>query len=211
MNKSIINSFKKQKVEVSKLCMICALLLVFSGCENQNNNEFVECEYKIPQYLINGTVANCHIHSFFTGISMFSKCSNAYIIKGNVLGKDEYGHNIRFIEDLKGNFPKNKDTFIALGSDGNSFLYDNFDIYNVSDVLIMHLIQADMCNNDYSPGIPWPDYCTFICTASVLTLSSDSVKGIIQHKKNGHQINTMPIDDFQKELKKILKSNKQKT
>jgi len=140
---------------------------------------------KTTEPLIN---MNCAVNSFMEGVSNHSSDNNYYIIKGIVLGKSGYGLNIRLVEDLKGNFPKNRTTFIVWGDD--NFKYNKFEtnrlddltLYNNQDVLIM-LLTPTRDLSHMNMGYTWferpNDYCTLSCTHSVVKLSDDYVTGFI--------------------------------
>ena len=195
-----------QKVAVSKRYIICLLFFVVFGCGSHD---------EMSQPPMNVTAANCQVLSFLEGVSMFSEDSNVYIIKGIALDKYKYGRNIKLVEDLKGNFPKNVKTFIAWG-DGSPGITlersDNLSIYENQDVLIMHLMLADTLKYELQSEYTWfekpGDYCTFPCTKSVLKLSDGYVKGFITTPIEGADTweQTMSWNDFQKELEKLLKS-----
>jgi len=186
--------------------MMCVLLFTTFGCENGNKNYALE-ECFFP--LNDGLGLDCPIASFQEGVSRFPKCCNTYIIKGIVEGKIEYGLNIKFVEDLKGNFPKNVSTFNAWGDNGGSFRYGILSIYDISDVLIMHLIPVDENKVYHSGASDVPcfekpgDFCTFPCTVSVLKFSDGYVSGHILPNNNQ---DILPWKVFQKLLNELLKN-----
>ena len=199
----------KQRVAVVKLCTVCALFFVISNCSDQNE----ECECELPSLSI-GMAVNCPVYSFMEGVSMYSECSNVYVIKGIALDEYEYGRNIQLVEDLKGNFPKDVDTFVAWGDGRIGIAVDRSDylnIYDNQDVLIMLLMSVRNLAESVPPEFTWiekpEDYCTFPCVKSVLRLSDGYVTGIIA-PCDVLEDQTMPWNDFQKELKKLLKSKK---
>ena len=143
------------------------------------------CDKKDDQQMI---VGDCHVLSFMESVSRDFDGNTTYIIKGIVLDKYEhYGLKIRFVEDLKGNFPKNVTTFDTWGANTPStsyFLYrsDNLTIYKTQDVLIMHLLPVlDYLFLDQQRSSPEKsgDYTTLPCTYSVLKLSDDYVTGYL--------------------------------
>ena len=182
-----------------------AMTIGIAGC-NQANEKKSEKPH-LPQ-----VAANCFVYSFMEGVSM---CSNdsIYIIKGTVLNKIEYGLNIRLIEDFKGNFPKNINTFIVWG-DGNGFLesnrMDNLTLYKKQDVLIMLLNPVSDLPPEMIPkGHTWleklEDYATLTCTCSVLKSSDGHVSGYILANDELWGIEqTMQYEDFQKKLNELL-------
>ena len=124
--------------------------------------------------------------SFMESISRYSSDNNIYVIKGTVLDKVEYGLKISLIEDFKGNFPKNKNTFTVWG-DGTTFIESNrldyLTSYNKQDVLIMLLTPARDLSFITPPEHKWlekpEDYTTLTCTYSVVQLSDGYVTGYI--------------------------------
>ena len=154
---------------------------------------------------------SCDVSSFFEGLSKYYlNDSNVYIVKGIVLDKIEYGLNVKFVEDLKGNFPENVNTFIAwgAGTPHNSFLnrIDDFGIYDSQDVLIMLLTPSLFTAEMVPPNSDWfekpEDYCTLSCTHSVLKLSDGNVTGYMfsQKKLDDRELSEeqrMPQDLFE--------------
>jgi len=196
-----------QKIAVKTLYLSGSLLFMLSGCENKIDKKNT-CDCELPTVRI-GMSANCIVKSFLEGVSEYSYCSNTYVIKGVALDMYEYGRNIRFVEDLKGNFPENVRTFIVWGDGGYDFpqsRQDYLSIYNEQDVLIMHLAPAEEYKYELPPGVTWfekpGDYSTFICTWSVLKLSDGYVTGNIL---SNEYRSTMSWNDFHKELQKSLK------
>jgi len=170
------------------------------------------CECKLPEVSVR-TSTNCEVLSFFDGVSEFAKCNNTYIIKGIASDMYEYGRNFRFIEDLKGNFPKNVSSFIVWGDGGNYPVerIDRLNSYNDQDVLIMHLMTAKdyLFDEDTLLGLKWleksSDFCTFTCKSSVLKLSDNKVIGHIFHNEGTLAKDSISIEDFKKKLKELLK------
>ena len=200
--------------------MLCASLFTAFGCgvqmsENQTDEECIE-EWIMakggPSMDHPLTSVSCGEEiSFIDAVSRYSRCSNVYLIKGIALDAVEYGRNIRFVEDLKGNFPKNVSTFIAWGG-GHGFItlrIDNlaFD-YDNHDTLILLLLPAtDSQFKELPTGYTWfektGDFCLLpACIRSVLKLSDNGdVSGSILSN-----VDTMPWSTFQKHLKKSLKN-----
>ena len=200
-----------QKVAVSKLYIICLLFFVVFGCSSYDDT----CdESEMPSSPMGSL--DCKISTFMEGVSMYSEDSNVYIIKGIALDVYKYGRNIKFVEDLKGNFPKDVDTFIVWGAD-DAFHYvnlelnrmDNLALYDNQDNLIMLLTHSNYLPSD--PESIWfekpEDYTTLTCTFSVLRLSDGYVTGcLIPADGFDYVKQTMSWNDFQKELQKLLKS-----
>jgi hypothetical protein len=208
MNKIDNKYFVKQKIAVTTLCMLFVLLFALSACEKQQDeNNKDECE--LPSTMI-GYMYNCLPLSFLEGSSAASGCSNTYIIKGIALEEHEYGRNIQLVEDLKGNFPKDVNTFTAWGGNRIISRTDNLKIYNEQDVLIMHLMPTGPYEFEHREGETWieesGDYCTFPCLSSVVKLSDGYVTGyIFPIKENGSWgRDTLKWEDFQKEIDKTL-------
>ena len=149
---------------------------------------------------------DCFVSSFMEGVSMTSNNSNVYIIKGIVLDKIEYGLNVKLVEDLKGNFPENVNTFIAWG-DGIPFIEsdrpDKLTLYNNHDTLIMLLTPTFDLSCMMPPGHTWfekpEDYTTLACICSVLKLSDGNVTVDILANYE-----TMLYDDFKTKLNELL-------
>lgn len=187
---------KKPFVNVAKLvvvvlCVAGMLFFMPSGCGKQKDDASgdttIDAAYLNECNLSSavGLALNCEILSFFEGLSGCSKCSDSYLVKGTVLDKNKYGLNIKFVDDLKGNFPKNAETFVVWGTD-DAFenvaielnRFDQLSKYKKGDVLIMHLIQI----RDLSEATPFEkqgDYATLTCTSSVLKLSGGVVTGYL--------------------------------
>ena len=155
---------------------------------------------------------DCLFTSFSENYFMNFEEENVYFIKGIVIDKIEYGCKIQIIEDLKGNFPKNVDAFIAWG-DGAAFIelnrFDNLSLYDNQDTLLMLVSPAGIivpC--DLEPKQKFPekngDFTTLTCACSVLQLSNDGyVTGYISPFKDdvGYVKETMKWE----ELKELLK------
>jgi len=199
-----------QNNAVKALCLSGTLFFMLSGCENKADKKNT-CDCDLPPVMI-GTSVNCIVKSFLEGVSDYSNCSNTYVIKGVALDMYEYGRNIRFVEDLKGNFPENVSTFIVWG-DGEPLGVERTDYLsqlNEQDVYIMHLAPAGEYQFEIPPGVTWlekqGDYCTFACTKCFLKLSDGYVTGYILPKEDGDgSITTMSWNDFQNKLQKVLK------
>ena len=203
------------KINNVKFLTLCIVVFMVSGCKKKDdNNNDVKCLY---------------ISTFFEGVSKNLNNNVYYIVKGTVLDKVEYGLKIKLEEDLKRNFPKGVNTFIAYG--GGPFTTtailrkDNLSLYDKQDVLIMHLTRAD----DEKPS---NGYASIVCTHSVVKLSDDYVTGhilpyeeiewregipleeiipyleILELRKQQNIIDTISIDDFQKKLNELLSQKK---
>ena len=206
----------KKKFFISTLTAFCVLCLL-AGCEKQAIDDDIfdkECRMStMPDFDPSSPpmALNCSVFSFIEGVSEHSKCG-CYLIKGIALDVYEYGRNIRLVEDLKGNFPKNIETFIVWG-DGNSFICsnrsDNLMMYEKQDVLIMLLAPAhNLPEEMIPPGHTWfekpEDYVTITCTSSVLKLSEGNVTGHILPSDGSPHIDTMPWIEFQTRLNSSL-------
>ena len=164
-----------------KLLLLAFLLFGFFGCSQKVEDELQKTEIEpLLSY-------SCMVSSFLEGVSMYSNDNNTYIIKGIVSNKTETGLNIRLVEDLKGNFPKNVNTFFVWGG-ANTFIeshiLDNLLMYNKQDALIMHLTPALVLPAEMIPeGHTWlgkqGDYSPLNCAYSVVKLSDDYVTGYI--------------------------------
>ena len=149
----------KYILKISTIITLCVALFTVSGCANQD-----ECIKTGGGY--------CEQFSFLDGVSITSKNSDFYVIKGVVLGTyRRNGLTVRLVEDLKGNFPKGVITFNVWKNinicypDGR---HDCLSCYDYQDVLIMLL----------TPEIP-RGYTTLQCIRSVLKLSNGYVTGNI--------------------------------
>lgn len=187
------------KLNILTLKVILIMLATSTiGCNKTSNTE----EGSLPLSL------NCTVCSFMEGASNNSNNNDIYLIKGIVLDKIEYGLKIRLVEDLKGNFPENVNTFIVWGGNDRTASYersDNLSIYNKQDALIMLLISIrDLSVVWFNPNVEkQEDYSTVICTKSVLKLSNGYVTGNI-FDYYGVEQQTIPYDDFQKKLNELL-------
>ena len=158
------------------------MVFMITGCAKAKQEIITTEDEEMPT--IAGSCDNWYT-SFLVGVKNSTE-SNTYIIKGIVLDKIEYGLSIRLVEDLKGNFPKNVDTFTAWGY-GNSFLESNRSdrliLYNTQDVLIMHLAPVCDLSHMKPQGHTWfekpEDYATLDCEPSVLKLSDGYVTGYL--------------------------------
>jgi len=201
---------------------ICIMVFMVSGCGKQKitSEEENSSSENLPTI-----VADCQVVSFMQGVLHSNSIEiEVYIIKGIVLDEFEYGLNIKLIEDLKGNFPKNINTFRVWGSNTpfNSILnrVDDLIWYDKDDTLIMlltptqdlshmHMEQPDEMKQIWLEI--YEDYAILPCTFSCLKLSDNYVSGNI-FPKNGiystpyNDINEdiMLYEDFQKELNKLL-------
>ena len=169
--------------------------------------------YEHHHWLSTGYCGN--VAPFIEGVSMYLRNDSVYVIKGIALDTYQYGRNIKLVEDLKGNFPKEINTFIAWGSGfgpiesariGNlSEHYDN------QDVLIMILTNYDYrfakfwkdLRYEEILGVPFfekpEDFRTIGCTHAVLKLKDDIVTGSISRKDH-----VMFWDEFYKILQEAL-------
>ena len=139
-----------RKVAVVALWVLFVLIFMALGCRKLKNNTFEFEECIIPSMGDNQSFGypplalDCSVTSFLDGVSRYSKCSNTYLIKGIALDAFEYGRNIKLVEDLKGNFPKNVGTFIAWGNGQPGITLERETNLSVcvdnQDVLILHLI-----------------------------------------------------------------------
>jgi hypothetical protein len=143
--------------------------------------------------------------------------TNVYYIKGIAMDKIDYGRKIKLIEDLKGNFPKNVETFIAWGDAACMAISrkDQLWLYDNQDILLMLLSQADSspaanfaacCPNQKFPEKNG-DYKTMNCSYSVLRLTGDGkVTGYISFKEGVGMIEeTMSWEELQELLKEQKK------
>jgi len=159
--------------------------------------------------------ADCFVISFSENYLRMFEEKNVYFIKGIAMDKIDYGRKIKFIEDLKGNFPKNVDTFIAWGGAACMAIIrqDQLRLYANLDTLLMLLSPADRslaanfaacCPNQNFPEKNG-DYTTIDCSYSVLRLTNDgNVTGYISPFKEGIGMieETMSWDELQELLKK---------
>ena len=215
MNMSTKNIFAhKQKGAVVTLCVLCSLFFVAFGCGKQNDNPCEE-EYSLQEeYSLlsadESVALNCATRSFMEGVFEYKKKCNTYVIKGIVLNEYEYGAKIELIEDLKGNFPKNVNTFIVWGHHPHvaHFRTDVIPDYP-GEVLFMHLARSLPIEYKLPPGFTWiekpEDFCTLICTSSVIRLFGDG-SDVFGHITDNHII--MPLNTFEKSLKTLLKNKK---
>jgi len=158
---------------------------------------------------------SCEFIPFIENFRCNFRCNEVYFIKG--IAQDivyEYGRNIKLIEDLKGNFPKNITTFTAWG-DGYTYIelnrVDFLDRYENQDTLLMLLRSTRYNPKSDSSHIPFyereGDYTTMTCAYSVLKLANSNVSGyILPISETGLKIiNTMQYSDLIKLLKLKLK------
>ena len=216
----IKNPFKrKQKGTIVKLWIVCALCLlaVHSGCNKhveKASDEDCECFPSVELTSMDDAkmMRDCLVSTFMEGISMYSNCCDVYIIRGLALDTYEYGRHFKLLEDLKGNFPKNMNTFIVWG-DGFDKLetnrMDDMRLYGDQDVLIMLLTPTreslSMLLPQESRFEKPEDFTTIPCTCSVLKLSDGYVTGCLTPEEGFNYVEqTMQWSDFQKVLHKIL-------
>jgi len=197
---------KKPDEVIQKITAIilCITLFVVFGCNKQKSKTCEECT--MPSMY--GQAADCFVSSFLEGVTEYAKCSNVYIIKGIAMNAYEYGLDIRLVEDLKGNFPKNVSTFILWGG-GNPFLCNNrpddLRMYDNQDILIMLIIPSRNLSEMIPPEYTWlenpEDYTTIACTSSVLKLSDGYVIGhILPNGNRSISESIMSWNDFQKKI-----------
>ena len=197
------------KLQIIAIMLVAGIL----GCEKKEDK--ISADIK------------CIFHAtFFESVSFYLYNNDTYIIKGIVLDKKGQGLNIKLIEDLKGNFPKGVNDFIAYGKSSvyinTSFLRrDDLSLYDKQDVLIMHMTKARE---------PLNSYATIDCDHSIVKLSDDYVTGHILSyegfewredmpleeltqyvgslvlREQQNIIDTIPLDDFQKKLNELLTS-----
>ena len=153
------------------------------------------------------TSGDCFVSSFSENYLSNFEDENVYFIKGIAMDKIDYGLKIKLIEDLKGNFPKNVDTFIAWG-DGVTCTelnrLDKLSLYDNQDTLLMLLWPAGKIKPCQNFPEKKGDYTTINCGYSVLRLTNDgNVTGHISPWKEGIGMKeeTMPWE----ELKELLK------
>jgi hypothetical protein len=207
----------KSKIIISVI--IVATLFMSFSCSSVVENgqdhelsdeqiEFKECELSsLGSFSV---VFDYMVIPFLESVSEHSKCCNAYLIRGVALNDYKYGRQIRFVEDLKGNFPKNINTFMVWGGSADykiTWRYTNIQSYCDQDVLIMHLLPAEEYNLELPQGVIWyekpGDYCTFTFTSSVLKLYDGYVNGFISP-----EVYQMSWENLQEKIKEIYKENK---
>ena len=211
---------RKQKGTIVQLWFVCALCLlaVHSGCNKhveKASDEDCECFPSVELTSMGDAkmMRDCIVSTFMEGVSMYSNCSDVFIIKGMALDVYEYGRHIKLLEDMRGNFPKNLNTFIVWG-DGSSIIesnrMDDMRLYSDQDVLIMLLTPT---RESLSMSMIHPeswfekpeDYTTIPCTCSVLKLSDGYVTGCLTPEEGFDYVEqTMQWSDFQKVLHKLL-------
>ena len=206
VNKLINNlwaGFSRQKYTGVVLCMLCSIFFIVTNCEKQKNHA---CEDCIILSSVSGMTTDCRVASFMEGVSKYSNCCNLYVIRGIAMEGHEYGRKFMLVEDLKGNFPKNVHTFIAWGASQSEGIVservEHMFMYTEQSELIMLLSPVQEPTRFES----LEDYTTLSCTHSVLRLSDGNVSGNILDK-DGYIV-IMKWKDFQKKLKKELKTNK---
>ena len=171
--------------------------------------------------------------SFIEAVSRYLYNDSVYIVKGIALDSYEYGRRVRFVEDLKGNFPENIDEFIVWGGWGPGYPYlqtarsDDLTEYHNQDVLIMLFTTQDhnlakVANMIYTPsGITWfempEDYRTISRTFCILKLSDDKVTGrfiylwdevYYDFDKEEWNMNSVPWNEFHEILQEVLNTRK---
>ncbi len=198
----------KTKKILKCLPMLALAAIMAAGCTEDDNGGN------------NPPAGICEFTPFVDAYSMYFQEDYAgnetYFVKGIALDiVHEYGRNIKLIEDLKGNFPKDiGTTFTAWGS-GISFIESNrmdyLNRYDNQDTLIM-LLKTPY---DYAgqgmvpPGETFyekaSDYATIICANSVLKLSNGYVTGYILPYIEGEDYTTDTVN--WEELQKTLKGD----
>ena len=170
--------------------------------------------------------------SFIEAVSRYLYNDSVYVIKGIALDTFEYGRYIRLVEDLKGNFPENDDTFIVWGRGfdsggaiGHESRLDHLLEYDNNDVLIMLLTTHDYYMATYwerlkvelITGIPFiekpGDYRTIGFTSCILKLSDNCVTGRLIYPwdemyydwdKEEWNMNSVPWNEFYEKLQEVL-------
>jgi len=189
--------------------ILCALVFMILGCEKKDDTR------------VDG---HCFlITSFFENVSWHSSDNGTYLVKGIVSDKTENYLKIKFIEDLKGNFPEKVDDFNVYGRDVNKYINgaslreDYVYLYEKQDVLIMHLANESMISNAYG---------TLRCSCCITKISDDYVTGFIlpndiwdfkssleeymqniedwNLRRQQNILDTIPLDDFQKKINELL-------
>jgi hypothetical protein len=165
--------------------MVVAIVI---GCEKQH-----EEPVNVPEVGL-GCLG---ISGFLDGVSAYAPNTEfyeeSYLVKGVVLDKIEYGVRVKLLEDLKGNFDKTGNDVFTVWGDGNSFIESNrlekLNLCNTGDTLIMHITHSPDWPYEVPPGHVWfekpEDYCTFVCSQSVLKILDGYVT---RHDINGEEL-----------------------
>ena len=219
------------KKQILNLLILFYLIFFSVACNDNNdtkqqlNNNFFDCNWEIDydcDININKKYDNflaCEYKGFMDNFVDNFYCNEFYFIKGLAQNiEHEYGRNIKFIEDLKGNFPKDITSFIAWG-DGYTFVclnrVDHLNMYENQDTLLMLLCPAiylpKYLSDSVPPLIPFYekecDYTTMSCAHSTLKLENGNVSGYILPKTSDSLriFTTMPYSELIKLLKLKLK------
>ena len=208
MDLKAVNNYCVAVKKKLAMVVIGSLLFITFGCEKKINKAFeLEKCFELAEGYYPGAGPGCaYLTSFIEGVKMYSKCSDAYLIKGIALDTYEYGRYISIDEDLKGNFQNNIDTIMAWGA-GGYVSYNRSDyltLYDNQDVLIMLLIPASDSILEVRPGHRWfeksGDYRLLHgCLSSVVKLSEGFVTGNILPDED-----RMPWNIFQQHINGIF-------
>ena len=166
-------------------------------------------------------VISCFEISFLESYLRYFDSDNIFFIKGEVQEKIDYGCKIKLIEDFKGNFPKNIDTFTAWG-DGKAYIelnrVDDFSLYKDKDILLMLLTPKGPivdCIPEKKNPEKKGDFSTITCAFSVLRLSDDVYVtgriGPFVEDPSSWEEKTMLWEELSMTLLKYLKIFKQGT
>jgi len=198
---------------MKKSILISIIFVIAFGCNKQNGNgceDYFFCVDCDNLSMGNPSIEyNCFVASFLEAASCYSKCSNTFIIKGILL---EYPYknacNVRFVEDIKGNFPENVSTFTIWSMGTNYSLPNFFGTDPKQNVLVFLLCKSPEFPQWSNPDLQWfekpEDFRTLLCTSSVLELSDDKVIGHILPNCGNIRTENMSWKDFQKRLNKLL-------
>jgi hypothetical protein len=187
--------------------LLIVFVLLFSGCSS--------CTTKTDNTPCLDVL--CFASSFSENYLKNFDNKNVYYIKGIAMDKIDYGRKIKLIEDLKGNFPENVETFIAWGDAACMAIIrpDELWLYDKQDTLLMLLSPADRSHAaNFAACCPkqnFPekngDYTTITCSYSVLRLTNDgNVTGFISPYKEG--IGMIEETMSWEELQELLKEQK---
>ena len=212
--------FKKNFERLRKVAIVMLIVCMFftaSGCGKQSSTE--NGKEGCPPLISNSLMASdCIASSFVGGVSTYSECGNVYIIKASIFEEhDKYAQKMKLIEDIKGNFPKNVNTFIAWGG-YCSFIclnrMDNLRWFDVQDTLIMILSPSPDLSKLVTHGHTWKekseDYATLDCTFSVLQLSDGFVIGrILPSKMKESWGNIVSMEELKLSLEKLSYEERQ--
>jgi len=210
---------KIQKATVVSLSVSCMLFFVVSACANYDHKSYKEC---ITPIMVDPRLGHVdyQMRSFLDGVSIFSDCSDVYVIRGMAQEAYEYGLNISLVEDYKGNFPKNLKQFIVWGEGGyyTGMGMDGTGYTNkyAHSELVMLLTPVQFVDDDSLPEFTRKyiqentffekpgDFCTIPWISSIVhKLSNGNVTGAITHGENLFEY--MSWKTFQKKLRQELK------